>query len=333
MAFLSSTLHYLLSVLLWGGLTVSVIIYIGRSSRAFLYIGLYLLTCVLIEETVFAMEHASSIFSYLAYVLSSVHVVRGVLYGANAVFMMGALCYVLECPITLRRMIPVIPLCLWLLIVPLIRETSVLGSWIFLLPVQIYIFVLSLLGLRRLGQLPFQAHHSMLRRMFRLTAVLAVLILAEDTVRCWQVDVSMRQNGLTMDQVLSTTDPRNYCETILQVLLAGHALYAGGHILTDTLNTEKKSGVVIPEPVELKPTAAELFGETFGLSPREQEMLPLLLENKSFGQIAEELYISQGTVKTHAHNIYQKTGVKDRAELMRTAAEIFKNIQEDETCP
>lgn len=328
MAFLSSVLHYLLSVLLWGGLAYSVIIYVGRHSRTFLYIGLYLLSYVLVEETVFAMDHASSVYSYLAYVLSSVHVVRGLLYGVNAVLMTGVLFCVLNLPITLRRIIPVFLLSLWLLIVPLIRDTSVLGSWIFLLPVQIYIFVLSILGLRWLDRLPFQAHHPMLRRMLQITAALAVLILVEDTVRCWRLAIFMEQTGLTLDLALSTTDPRNYCETLLQIVLAGHALYAGGRILKNALGAEEKTSAGMPETVEPKPTTTDLFREVFGLSPREQEMLPFLLENKSFGQIAGELFISQGTVKTHAHNIYQKTGVKDRAGLIRIAADIRRSSSE-----
>ena len=49
---------------------------------------------------------------------------------------------------------------------------------------------------------------------------------------------------------------------------------------------------------------------------RELELLPLLLENKSYQEISETLHISVGTVKAHNHNIYSKTDVSNRNELI-----------------
>ena len=53
-----------------------------------------------------------------------------------------------------------------------------------------------------------------------------------------------------------------------------------------------------------------------GLSPREQEVLIFLAQGFSVPYIADKLYISNGTVKTHVARIYRKLGVGKRDELM-----------------
>ncbi len=53
----------------------------------------------------------------------------------------------------------------------------------------------------------------------------------------------------------------------------------------------------------------------FGLTPRETEVLKLLITGKAYKQIAEQLCISLPTVKTHVSNIYSKTNVRNRLEL------------------
>ena len=51
------------------------------------------------------------------------------------------------------------------------------------------------------------------------------------------------------------------------------------------------------------------------LTPREEEILSLVMRGMKNKQIAEELTITTGTVKVHLMHIFKKTGVKDRFEL------------------
>ncbi|GAB1437742.1 helix-turn-helix transcriptional regulator [Providencia sp.] len=53
----------------------------------------------------------------------------------------------------------------------------------------------------------------------------------------------------------------------------------------------------------------------FGLTPRECEIVELILEGKGSPQIAQALFISLGTVKNHRKNIYQKLDINSQAEL------------------
>jgi DNA-binding CsgD family transcriptional regulator len=54
----------------------------------------------------------------------------------------------------------------------------------------------------------------------------------------------------------------------------------------------------------------------FETSPREQEIIELILQGHTYQKIGEMLYISPNTVKTHVSNIYTKCRVKSRYELM-----------------
>lgn len=60
-------------------------------------------------------------------------------------------------------------------------------------------------------------------------------------------------------------------------------------------------------------TACEFSGDMTG---REKEICSLMAEGLTNRQIAERLYISEGTVKNYISNIYDKTGIHDRVKLI-----------------
>lgn len=60
------------------------------------------------------------------------------------------------------------------------------------------------------------------------------------------------------------------------------------------------------------------LAQACGLTERETEILQLIVKRQSNAEIARTLVISEGTVKTHTHRIYQKVGVRSRAELLAT---------------
>lgn len=72
-----------------------------------------------------------------------------------------------------------------------------------------------------------------------------------------------------------------------------------------------------------------LIVDRYGLSPRESDVLPLLLEGRTISRIQEALYISAGTVSTHIRHIYQKTGVDNRQELIDLAHAALKADEMD----
>jgi ligand-binding sensor domain-containing protein/DNA-binding CsgD family transcriptional regulator len=67
----------------------------------------------------------------------------------------------------------------------------------------------------------------------------------------------------------------------------------------------------------------ERIVEKYNISPREHEILRLIMKGKSNKEIEDALFISMPTVKTHISNIYKKFAVKNRLELIRLIQQSF----------
>lgn len=100
----------------------------------------------------------------------------------------------------------------------------------------------------------------------------------------------------------------------------------GHHFITDVLHhphtTEAGEDSASDRP-ETSGTNLEELAAKYTLSPREQEVLLLLLQGQTNQNIGEQLFISTNTVKTHISKIYQKVGVNRRYELLT----LFKNVK------
>jgi DNA-binding NarL/FixJ family response regulator len=56
-----------------------------------------------------------------------------------------------------------------------------------------------------------------------------------------------------------------------------------------------------------------------GLTPREAEVLRLMAAGRTNQEIAADLMVSEGTVKTHVNRIFAKAGVRDRGQAVAYA--------------
>ena len=89
------------------------------------------------------------------------------------------------------------------------------------------------------------------------------------------------------------------------VVLHGTSLVAGG--------TRRAAVIVEPaHPARITP----LLMSAYGLTEREQDVTKLVLQGDSTTQIAAGLVVSPHTVQEHLKNIFEKTGVRSRRELV-----------------
>ena len=72
----------------------------------------------------------------------------------------------------------------------------------------------------------------------------------------------------------------------------------------------------VPQPQQTKEERLNTFIQKHEISSRETEVLNLIIEGASNGEISAKLFISENTVKFHVRNILKKTGCANRTELL-----------------
>ncbi len=68
-----------------------------------------------------------------------------------------------------------------------------------------------------------------------------------------------------------------------------------------------------------KPSIDKYDADKLGLSKREIEVLELLANGYSNQEVADKLFVSLNTAKTHISNIYSKLNVKRRTQAVQKA--------------
>jgi DNA-binding NarL/FixJ family response regulator len=132
--------------------------------------------------------------------------------------------------------------------------------------------------------------------------------------------------------ILTTYDLDEY-------VYAGLRAGASGFLLKDALAAELVAAIrtVASGEAVLAPTAVKRMVERFidhlpavasahtaeleTLTPREREILGLVARGLSNREIAEHLYVSEGTVKTHVGRMLSKLGLRDRVQAVILAYE------------
>lgn len=61
--------------------------------------------------------------------------------------------------------------------------------------------------------------------------------------------------------------------------------------------------------------------EALGITPREHEILTLIAAGLSTREIAEKLFVSENTVKTHSRRLFEKLNARRRTQAVQIAKE------------
>ena len=130
--------------------------------------------------------------------------------------------------------------------------------------------------------------------------------------------------------VLTTFDDDEYVFQSLQAGASGYllknadpdhlaaairAVHAGDSILDPAVTNKVIQRAVNAEPSPPLLTLSEK------LTPREREILRLMVGGATNAEIAAHLCLSEGTVKNHVSHILDKLGARDRAQAVRRAVE------------
>jgi len=109
--------------------------------------------------------------------------------------------------------------------------------------------------------------------------------------------------------ILKNDPPYKYLEAITEVYNGGSFMNAS--VARKTLNFFTQKNIIIVAP----------DGNDYQLSKREKEILTELVEGAPLKNIAEKLFISLETVRTHVKHIYEKLHVANRTEAVMKATQ------------
>jgi DNA-binding NarL/FixJ family response regulator len=101
-------------------------------------------------------------------------------------------------------------------------------------------------------------------------------------------------------------------DALPEEILAGARIVARGDALLDPGVTP----TVISRFAALPTPRQDLKSKLDELTPREQEVMLLLARGLSNAEIADELVVSEGTVKTHVARVLMKLGLRDRVHAV-----------------
>ena len=133
--------------------------------------------------------------------------------------------------------------------------------------------------------------------------------------------------------ILTTFDDDEYVFEGLRAGAVGYLLKAlSGEELADAIRTVAAGGAlidpavtrkVVSEFARLAPPARSIdAGLAEPLSEREKEVLGLVARGLSNREIADTLFLAEGTVKNYVTTILQKIGVRDRTQAALRAREL-----------
>lgn len=314
-AFYLYTIVLMIAFITTGAISLSAF-FVSRK-RAYLYITVLFLSYVLEEALIFQNDYLGQNIAFPMDTFYNIEhpVLRTVLALGTLQSMWLVVCdYVDE-----RRAAPrIAPACLFVaasLGVGLLAPTCALSQWVFYTLRQAFMLWCLLYGYWRYRREASAIERTRLERHKKLFIAVFVLlwcIVAEDAymILVW----SPGHDSLSQMLPLYVSE-RNFSETALALLFAVFTLVEA----SKTLRLRFNEPPVAQQDSRARHMSDALpaYCERHGLTPREREVLALVLEGRDNQNIASELQLALGTVKAHVHNILKKAGVKSRQELMQ----------------
>ena len=80
--------------------------------------------------------------------------------------------------------------------------------------------------------------------------------------------------------------------------------------------------VEVPVPAPASFVRDELKVLSLGITPRELEILEPIAQGLSNREIAERVFVSENTVKTHSSRVFDKLGVRRRTQAVQVGKEL-----------
>ena len=101
-----------------------------------------------------------------------------------------------------------------------------------------------------------------------------------------------------------------------------------GHALPLTSGARRRAGIAysaaaalfVRKAALMTSSSPEIIGKTFKLTPTELRVLLAIVEVGGVPEVAAALGVADGTVKTHLGRLFEKTGARRQADLVKLVA-------------
>ena len=222
-------------------------------------------------------------------------------------------------------------LTIFLFIIPVMQRTA-FKSWLFFVPGDLFFVLFNsylLIVSKNNKVIERKGIFIHVNKLLTYTLFMSCLVFVEDSFVIFNIDVYS-------DTILNITN-RNFSEDILRI---SQSLILIPYLLNlffaeskqkeaaDTAVSDNDNDSALKDKTDENEHdyyIFHLFCSTYLFTVREQEVFKHLLEDKNNKLISESLYISIGTVKTHVHNIFIKTDVSNRRELLQVYNKWIEN--------
>ena len=227
------------------------------------------------------------------------------------IVLVSSLLYALHCAIpafSVRQMgLLVFAYAAVLICIPMISQHDWM-VFVYYFITQFLVILISAWGLVVLRHTESSFDRGMVKRIFLYFLCMSILVLVEDSFVIFFLD---RFSGPLMK-----INNRNFSENLLYLGVTWPVFRHTASQLKQIFAPEQSAqGEPEPEP-RREQELFSAFAASYNLTEREQQILTLLLQSRSQQEISEELVIALGTVKTHIHNIYQKTDSANRGQII-----------------
>lgn len=106
---------------------------------------------------------------------------------------------------------------------------------------------------------------------------------------------------------------------LVAAIFAGLGIWLG---LRFRKRVEVVREVPVPVPAPAEFVRDEAKRESLGITKRELEILELIAQGLSNREIAEKVFVSENTVKTHSSRVFDKLGARRRTQAVQRGKEL-----------
>ena len=143
----------------------------------------------------------------------------------------------------------------------------------------------------------------------------------ERAARLFGAAAALQEEGTLLEPAYGAA--REHWEAVAREAL-GDAAFTASWSAGRTLHLEEAlaEAIMVEAPASARRPALPVTAVRLGLTPREVEVLRLLAERRTDGEIAEALFISPKTAGYHVGNILAKLGVANRRQAGEEASRL-----------